>query len=118
MVFSLGQVLGQVFPEFCPTYRGVKTLTFEPGNPDRLNNLAWFLIDIDQNINEGMELIDKALELSPDEHYMLDTKGWGLYKLGKYKEALELLQKSWDLKPIYSHEIFLHLEAAKNAVAG
>ena len=48
--------------------------------------------------------------------YMLDTKGWGLYKQGKFKEALELFQKADSLKPIYDHEIYLHLEAAKKAV--
>jgi hypothetical protein len=33
---------------------------------------------------------------------------------------LEILQKSWDIrkeKAIYNHEAFLHLEAAKKAVA-
>jgi tetratricopeptide (TPR) repeat protein len=95
-----------------------KAISLQPENPIRLNNLAWFLIDKDRNINEGMELIDKALKLSPDEYYMLDTKGWGLYKQGKYSEALDLIQKSWNIKPLYAHEIFLHLEAAKKAVAG
>jgi hypothetical protein len=47
-----------------------------------------------------------------------DTKGWGLYKQGKYKEALALLEKSWELRPIYDHIVYLHLEAAKKAVAG
>ncbi len=67
-----------------------------------------------------MELVDKALELSPDNYVSLHTKGWGLYKQGKYKEALEILQKSWDLrreKAVYNHEAFLHLEAARKAVA-
>jgi tetratricopeptide (TPR) repeat protein len=85
-----------------------------------LNDLAYFLIDKDQNIPEGMELVDKALKLSPDSYYMLHTKGWGLYKQGKYQEAFDILQKSWDLRrqyAIYNHEAFLHLEAAKN-VAG
>jgi tetratricopeptide (TPR) repeat protein len=93
------------------------TLILEPENPVRMNNLAYFLINKDQNINEGMELVDKALELSPNIWYILDTKGWGLYKQGKYKEALELIEKSDSLKPIYDHELFLHLEAAKKAVA-
>jgi hypothetical protein len=60
------------------------------------------------------------LELRPDNYHYLDTKGWGLYKQGKYNEALEILQKSWDLRmknAIYDHEAFLHLEAAKKAVA-
>ncbi len=82
-----------------------------------MNNLAWLLIDKDRNIAEGLKFIDAALELTPDEYYMVDTKGWGLYKQGKYQEALELLEKAWNLKPIYDHELFLHLEAAKKAVA-
>jgi Tfp pilus assembly protein PilF len=97
-----------------------KALLKEPEKPDRLNNLAYFLIDKDRNINEGLELIDKALGLSPDDYNLVHTKGWGLYKQGKYQEALDILQKSWDLrreKAVYEHEAFLHLEAAKNSVA-
>ena len=50
----------------------------------------------------------------------LHAKGWGLYKQGKYKEALELLQKSWDLRRqngFYDNKAFLHLEEAKKAVS-
>jgi len=97
-----------------------EALSFEPENPDRLNNLAYFLIDKDRNISEGIELVDKALESSPGNFNYLHTKGWGLFKQGKYQEALEILQKSWDIrreKAIYNHTAYLHLEAAKKAVA-
>jgi tetratricopeptide (TPR) repeat protein len=95
-----------------------QALSLEPGNPSRLNNLAWLLIDNERNINEGMVLIDKALESAPENYVYLDTKAWGLYKQEKYKEALDLLEKAWSLKPVYSHVVYLHLEAAKKAVAG
>jgi tetratricopeptide (TPR) repeat protein len=98
-----------------------KTLALQPENPLWMNALAYFLIDKDRNVNEGMILIDRALSLIDENKYKnypyLDTKGWGLYKQGKYKEALEFLQKSWELKPMYDHEVYLHLEAAKKAVA-
>ena len=94
-----------------------KALSLEPESPVRLHNLAWFEIDTERNIDEGMELINKALELNPGVYYLLDTKGWGLYKQGKFNESLELLQKADSLKPIYSHLLFLHLEAVKKAVA-
>jgi hypothetical protein len=58
---------------------------------------------------------------NPDNYSYLHCKGWGLYKQGKYQEALDILQRSWDLrreKARYNHEAFLHLEAAKKAVAG
>jgi tetratricopeptide (TPR) repeat protein/TolB-like protein len=93
-----------------------EALTLEPGISLRINNLAFFLIDKDRNINEGMDLIEKAIELSPDNYLYLDTKGWGLYKQGKYTEALEILEKSWELKPVYNHKIFLHLDEARKAV--
>jgi len=43
--------------------------------------------------------------------------GWGLYKQGKYEEVLQILEKSRDLSPIYDHNIFLHLQEVKKAVA-
>jgi tetratricopeptide (TPR) repeat protein len=91
----------------------------EQTNPDRLNYLAYFLINNDRNINEGIELVDKALIISPDNYEYLDTKGWGLYKQSKFNESIESLQRSWDLRrrnAIYNHEAFLHLEAAKKSV--
>jgi len=97
-----------------------QALSLEPENSIRLSALAYFLIDEDRNINEGLELVDKALESNPDDYSYLDCKGWGLFKLGKFKEAKDILQRSWDLrreKAIYNHEAFLHLEAAKKAVA-
>jgi hypothetical protein len=42
----------------------------------------------------------------------------GLHKLGQYKEALNILSKSWELRPVYWQEEYLRLEAAKKAVAG
>jgi tetratricopeptide (TPR) repeat protein len=93
-----------------------QALMSEPENPFRMYNLSLFLIDKDRDIDEGLVLIEKALNLDPDQYYLLDAKGWGLYKLGKYREALEVLEKSWDLKPIYDYEIFLHLEKVKKAL--
>ena len=97
-----------------------QALSLEPESHVRLNDLAYFLIDKDRNVNRGMELVEKALELKPQYYPYLHTRGWGLYKQKKYNEALEMLQKSWDLRiqnAIYNHEAFLHLEAAKKAAA-
>jgi len=92
----------------------------EPDNTDYLNTLAYFLIDKELNVNEGLELANSVLKSNPDDYNYLHTLGWGLYKQGKYQEALNILQKSWDLrrdKAMYYHTAYLHLEAAKTAVA-
>jgi tetratricopeptide (TPR) repeat protein len=104
-------------PDKAETYYR-QALSLETGNALRYNNLAFFLIDNDRNINEGLELIEKAMELNLDEWYYADCKGWGLYKLGKFRESVDYLQKSWQLKPFYDHDLYLHLEAAQKAVAG
>jgi tetratricopeptide (TPR) repeat protein len=98
-----------------------QALSFHPELQTHMNNLAYFLIKNDRNINEGLEITEKVLKNNPDAMNALHNKGWGLYKQGKYREALEILQKSWDLRmknAIYNHDAFLHLEAAKKAVAG
>jgi tetratricopeptide (TPR) repeat protein len=104
------------FPDKAEEYYQT-ALSLEPRNPERMYNLARFLIDKDRDVNKGLELADKALEMDPGNYSYLDTKGWGLYKQGKYREALEILEKSWELKPIYDHDLFLHLEAARKAIA-
>ena len=95
-----------------------KALLSEPERPDVLNNLAYFLIDKNINVSEGLKLINRALEINPDNYAYLHCKGWGLYKQGKYNEALQLLEKSWKLKNIYDHDIYLHINEVKKTIAG
>jgi tetratricopeptide (TPR) repeat protein len=99
-------------------------LSLQPDNAYTKYSLADFLISKERNLNQGLELLDQIIKLYPNSYQsnyqFLDCYGWGLYKQGKYKEALEMLQKSWDLRrhnTLYDHEAFLHLEAAKKAVA-
>ncbi len=76
-----------------------RAMSLEPGNAFWMYYLAWHLIDKDRNIDGGLELIDKALKLSPDYAWLfLDCKGWGLYKKGKYAEALEVLEKCRNIR--------------------
>ena len=96
-----------------------KALSLEPQSPQRLNSLATFLIINERKVEEALGIIDKALILSPDNANYLHTKGMGLYTLGKYNEALELLEKSRDLKkPYYSHEVTTHIGEVKKAIEG
>jgi hypothetical protein len=82
-----------------------------------MNSLAWFLINNDININEGLKLIDHALEIEPENSYFLDTKGWGLFKQGSDEQALVLIKKAWDQLPTYDHEQFSHIQEVEQAIA-
>ena len=118
---NLARIYSEVnFPEKAEEYYR-QALLSEPENPVRMNALAYFLINMDRNVNEGMEIIDKVLVLDPENFNYLQTKGWGLYKQGKYIEAFENLQKSWELRiqnAVYDHEAWSQLEAVKKKVTG
>ena len=45
-----------------------------------------------------MQLIDKALAITPDDPFILDSKGWVLFRLGKPQEALLMLKKSYAIR--------------------
>src|SRR5512139_3313691 len=40
-----------------------QALSLEPENPARMRDLAYFLVNNDRDINEAMELVEKALKL-------------------------------------------------------
>ncbi len=86
-----------------------------------MTDLAYLLIVNDLNAGEGMELIDRAFDSNPTNSSLLislyHAKGWGLHKQGNDKEALEHLNKAWDLTPFYDHDHFLHIQKVEQALA-
>ena len=89
----------------------------EPWNLEWKYEFAWFLIDNDIDVKEGLKIADEALEQDPEYWPALDARGWALYKLGKSGEALKLLKDSWDLKFAYSHTGYLHIQELERALA-
>ncbi|MCX6328338.1 MAG: helix-turn-helix domain-containing protein [Bacteroidia bacterium] len=94
-----------------------EALRMDPQNILWLNNLAYLLINTGRNISEGMDIAEKVLVIDTANIRALRIKGWGLYKLGKNQEALDLLQKCWNTKLYgYNHSELLHLEEVRKAV--
>jgi len=56
------------------------------------NFLAYILIDNDIDYKKGLKFAQKAVELRPDNMEYIDTLAWGYYKLGKCKEAWEIIK--------------------------
>ena len=97
-----------------------RALLLEPSKPGRINNLAYFLIDKQRNVAEGLALARKAMQMAPDNYNSMHILGYGLFRQARYVEAYDLMKKSWALrmqKSIYNHRFFLQLEAAKRAAA-
>ncbi len=82
-------------------------LTHDPDNAQALNALGYTLADRTNRYDEALKFINRALELSPNDYYILDSKGWILFRLGKLDEAIDYLQKALELRP--DGEIAAHL---------
>jgi TolB-like protein len=98
-----------------------KALSLEPENPDLMRDLANFFIESNRSLGEIPQLMDRALALAKnkiDYYDFLNTKGWGLYKQGEIKEALEILQKCWDEAPFKLYSIKSHYDEVKMAFTG
>jgi len=89
----------------------------DPDDPYWVYEFAWFLIDKEIDIEEGLALAEGILEKYPEHWPSIDAKGWALYKLGRSEEALNLLKDSWDLKFAYSHTGYMHIQEIEKAVA-
>ncbi len=79
----------------------------EPESHIAMNNFGYMLIDRDIDANKGLTLVEKALSYSEEFSY-LDTKAWGLYKVGKYEEALAIFEKL-EASGMDERELWLHL---------
>ena len=80
-----------------PDFR--KALALYPDQPLVLNYLGYSWVDRNQNLDEAFKMLHKAVELRPSDGYIVDSLGWGYYKLGKYDEAVKELERAIDLKP-------------------
>lgn len=75
------------------------TLTLSPDQPDVLNYLGYSWIDMNMNLEEGVEMIEKAVEMRPRDGYIVDSLGWAHYRLGRFEDAVEVLERATDLRP-------------------
>ena len=64
-----------------------------------LNYLGYSWVDQGVNLDEAFKMLRRAVDLRPNDGYIVDSLGWAHYKLGHYQEATEALEKAIDLKP-------------------
>jgi tetratricopeptide (TPR) repeat protein len=76
-----------------------KALELFPDQPHVLNYLGYSWIDQGIKLDEGMEMIKKAVQQRPDDGYIVDSLGWAYYRVGNYEEATKQLERAIELKP-------------------
>lgn len=94
-----------------------EAFSLRPDDPDIMNSLAYLLIDKELNISEGLNLATQGLKIKPDDHYLLHSYGLGLAKTGRYTEALDILNRSRDLRPGYNHSLEQQIEEVRQKIS-
>ncbi|MEK6628863.1 MAG: tetratricopeptide repeat protein [Bdellovibrionota bacterium] len=79
-----------------------KVVELEPGHAQALNYLAYSWAESGQYLDLAENYARKAVEKEKEDAFILDTLGWVLFKKGKYKEAVQALDKAHAMQPTAS----------------
>ncbi len=69
------------------------------GRAQVLNYLGYSWVDQGLNLEEGLSHIRKAVELTPEDGYIVDSLGWAYYRMGRFDEAVVELERAIELRP-------------------
>lgn len=84
-----------------------RVIALRPDSAHAYNALGYSLADRNVRLDEARQLVGKALELAPDDPFILDSMGWVLYRLGQPKEAIVYLERAYGQRQ--DPEIAAHL---------
>ena len=84
-----------------------KLMQVKPDHAHAYNALGYSFAERNTRLPEARKLIEKALELAPDDYFIMDSLGWVLYREGDLKGAAEQLRRAYDGRP--DAEIGAHL---------
>ncbi|MBE0432963.1 tetratricopeptide repeat protein [candidate division WOR-3 bacterium] len=89
-------------------------------NAVALNYVGYTYAERNERLGYALALIDRALGIEPDNGYYLDSRGWVLYRMGRYEEALQDLKRAGEFAEdpvILEHLGDVHLELGDREAA-
>lgn len=84
-----------------------KLIALQPEGAQAYNALGYSYADRNLRLPEARQLVEKALQLAPNDPFILDSMGWVLYRQGDLEGALGYLQRAFALR--LDPEIAAHL---------
>ena len=85
----------------------MQIISMQPEDSRALNHLGYMLADQTTRHEEALELIERAIAISPDDPAIIDSLGWALYKVARYEEALVQMRRAFAAFP--DDEVASHL---------
>jgi Flp pilus assembly protein TadD len=77
-----------------------KALELSPDQPHVLNYLGYTMVERRENMDEALDMIERAVAGEPENGYIVDSLGWVYFRLGRYDEALVQMERAVELLPV------------------
>ena len=77
----------------------LKALDLEPEQPYVMNYLAYSWVEQKAHLDEAQDMLIRAVELRPNDGFIVDSLGWVYYRLENFEKAVEYLEKAVELRP-------------------
>jgi Flp pilus assembly protein TadD len=84
-----------------------KLIQLKPDHAHAYNALGYSFAERNLRLPEARKLVEKALEISPEDFFIIDSLGWVLYREGDLKGAARELRRAYSGRP--DAEIGAHL---------
>lgn len=92
--FYLGSACNELGKKELAVEELKKAVEFKPAYPEALNYLGYLYVEDNKNLGQAELMIKKALEMDSNNGAYIDSLGWLYFKKGKFKEALNELEKA------------------------
>ena len=74
-------------------------MSISPDQAHVINYLAYSWIEKGINVEKSLKMLKKANNLKQNDGYIVDSLGWALFKLKRYKESEKYLRLAIMLMP-------------------
>ena len=77
----------------------IESLKIKPNDPYVLNYLGYSWLEREYNIEEAINMLDRAYKQKKNDPFIIDSVGWGYYLTGDFINAEKFLRKAIQLMP-------------------
>jgi Flp pilus assembly protein TadD len=76
-----------------------QALKLAPEQPLVLNYLGYSWVERGEHLEQALGMLNRAVQLKPNDGFIVDSLGWAQFHLGRFGEAVNNLERAVELKP-------------------